>query len=876
MPFLFWHRDRDPEIEEELRRHLALAIQDRIDRGETPEEARRAALLEFGNLRVTREDVRRVWTWTAVEQLIADLRSGFQILTRSPGVSLTAIALIALVIGGNTTIFSSVHGLLTKPAPAIAARGLVSLGWSVDRQAVHPVDSYANYAEVAAQARTVRPLLAFQFERFTLTYRDGSYAVHGGVVTPNYFDTLGLTLARGRAFTDDEARSSALTVVISDRIWLERFQRADDAVGQSVMLNGHPATIVGVAPPEFQGVWLFERSDVWVPVVAYARVRGQARGLDERSGGPFAMVGRLAPGSSLAEARSELTTIAARLQASYPEANKGKTVVVFPYAGTAAGDSLIAQRGPQFLAIFSIITALTLLIVCANVANLMLARAVVRQREMAVRQSFGASRVRVVRLVLAEGIAISMAAWAMACGLAWMLSRAIPRLIPPSGDAGLPLVVDFTPDWKVMAYAMVLAAAGTVAFTAGPALRTWRQDLLPFLKAGEQGVVQGRSRVASGLVVLQLAFAVLLLAGAGLAYRSLSLVEALDLGFKKAGLLLVTIDTQGVPEGRRAALIDQMRERLMAVPAVDGVSYARVPPKEFWSTEQVRVAGAAQPIAAEQNSVGPDYLHVLGVAPRAGRELAVEDRTRTTTAAVLNENLAAALWPGEAAVGRTVLLGPDRRPVEIVGVAPNAYFSGFRRQERPYFVFVPMRTDPRGLTNMTFYVRYAGPVDPIAPAVGRALAEVDSRAPIVYLRTMETQLEGITSVVRILTTLLTLFAAGSLLIATLGQYAVLAFTMKRRTRDFGLRMALGASARQILGSVIAEGLRLTIVGLAIGSGLSLMAGRALGSVLFGVTPADPPTYAGVVAVLAAASLIACYLPAWRASRVDPMEALRQE
>jgi predicted permease len=876
MSFLFWRRDRDSEIDEELRSHLALAIRERIDRGETPDQARRAALLEFGNLRATREDVRRVWTWTAVEQLLADLRSGFQILTRSPGVSITAIALIALVIGGNTTIFSSVHGLLTKPAPAIAARDLVSLGWSVDRQPVHPVDSYANYAEVAAQARTVRPLLAFQFERFTLTNRDGSYAVHGGIVTPNYFDTLGLTLARGRAFTEDEARSSALTVVISDRIWLQRFQRADDAVGRSVMLNGYPATIVGVAPQEFQGVWLFERSDVWVPVVAYARVRGQARGLDEHAGGPFAMVGRLAPGSSLAEARSELTTIAARLQASYPDANKGKTITVFPYAGTAAGDSLLVQRGPQFLAIFSIITALTLLIVCANVANLMLARAVVRQREMAVRQSFGASRVRVVRLVLAEGVAISTAAWAVACGLAWMLSKAIPRLIPPSGDAGLPMAVDFTPDWNVMAYAMVLAAAGTVAFTAGPALRTWRQDLLPFLKAGEQGVVQGRSRVASGLVVLQLAFAVLLLAGAGLAYRSLSLVEALDLGFKKAGLLLVTIDTQGVPEGRRAALIDQMRERLMAVPAVDGVTYARTPPKEFWSTEQVRVAGAAQPIAAEQNSVGPDYLHVLGVEPRAGRELAVEDRTRTTTAAVINENLAAALWPGEAAVGRAVLLGPERRPVEIVGVAPNAYFSGFRRQERPYFIFVPMRTDPRGLSNMTFYVRYAGPVDPIAPAIGRALAEVDSRAPIVYLRTMATQLEGITSVVRILTTLLTLFAAGSLLIATLGQYAVLAFTMKRRTRDFGLRMALGASARQILGSVIAEGLRLTIVGLAIGSALSLLTGRALGSVLFGVTPADPPTYAGVVAVLAAASLMACYVPAWRASRVDPMVALRQE
>jgi predicted permease len=377
-------------------------------------------------------------------------------------------------------------------------------------------------------------------------------------------------------------------------------------------------------------------------------------------------------------------------------------------------------------------------------------------------------------------------------------------------------------------------------------------------------------------VVLQLAFAVLLLAGAGLAYRSLSLVNALDLGFNPASLLLVTVNGEGVPEGVRAALIDRMRDRLASVFGVTGVTYARVPPKEFWGTEPVRVAGAQQPIGAERNAIGPEYLRVLGLAPRIGRELTAEDRTRTTTAAVVNENLADALWPGETAIGRTLLVGPGRQPVDVVGVAPNAFFSGFRRQERPYFVFTAMRLDPRNGGDATFYVRYSGPLDPVAPAIGRALAEVDSRAPIVYMRTMETQLAGITSIVRVMTTLLSLFAAASLLIATLGQYAVLTFTMKRRTRDFGVRMALGASARQILAAVVREGLRLTAVGLALGSALSLVSGRALRSLLFGVTPTDPATYAGVVVLLACASLVACFVPAWRASRVDPMIALREE
>ena len=271
-------------LDEDIKDHLDRETQDNIDRGMSPDEARRQAILKFGNVAGHRGHP-RVWTWTAVEQLLADLGSGLRILTRSPGVSATAIALIALVIGGNTIIF---HG--PRPSDQTRARhpesNLGCRSWSVDRQAVHPTDGYANYLDVAAAAQTVRPMLAFRFERFTLTHRDGSYAVNGSIVTPGYFETLGLTLARGRAFTEDEARAAELTAVISYRIWTEHFQQRDGVIGERFMLNGQPAIIVGVAPARFQGLWLGERSDVWVPLVAYARGHGQARLLEERTGGP--------------------------------------------------------------------------------------------------------------------------------------------------------------------------------------------------------------------------------------------------------------------------------------------------------------------------------------------------------------------------------------------------------------------------------------------------------------------------------------------------------------------------------------------------------------------------------------------------------------
>jgi predicted permease len=674
--------------------------------------------------------------------------------------------------------------------------------------------------------------------------------------------------------------------IISDRVWHTYFDGADDVIGRSIVIDSQPATVIGVARPEFRGTMLAERSDVWLPLLAFWQVfmpENAQRFRGDRTVDPVDLIGRLAPGRRVAEAQAEFLTIQDRLRLSFPDVERRRVSVV-AYAATAGG--VIPAIMPVFMALFSIVTLLTVLIVSANVANLMLARSAARQRETAVRQSLGASRLRIVRLLFAEGLSIAVIAWLAACIMTVWAVRVIPQLLPatPMSEAGL----TFAPDWRVVSYAMLLAGVGAIAFTVAPALRVWRQDPLPWLKSGEHSVAQGRSRLSNGLVVLQLAFSVVLLTSAGLAYRSTSLMT-MDVGFDSRDVLLVGIATQGSVTTRETHLdlIDRVRERLARLPTVQSVSYVRVIPPFAWSREPVRTARMVQPAIATVHVVGPDYLQVLGLAPTAGRPLVVDDRGRPNLVAVINRNLADALWPGQNAIGQTMVFGREQQGVEIVGVAPNAFVAGFnpeRPDPKPNLIFMAehhglggeRRGDPGGPGEVTLYLRHAGNLDTVASAIGPALREVDPRIAIGMMRTMDEQLAGVTLSANMIARLLMIFSVVSLLVAALGQYAVVAFSMRRRVREFGVRIALGASASQVIGSVLKEGLTLTSVGLLCGLVLSIAVAVAARGVLFGVTPTDPRTYAGVFALLAVVSLVACCLPARGASRVDPVKALRQE
>jgi putative ABC transport system permease protein len=821
-----------------------------------------------------------------LQRLLDDVRGGTRILTKSPGLCATAGLLIALVIGGNTTVYSMLNGAIRSPAPGVTARDIVAFGL-VGHPAA-PYFDYTDYRLYASETRTLRSLAAWGFARTALETPAGTYLLQLSPVTTNYFDTLGITLGSGRPFTADDDRPGApLVAIISDAIWQTHFARSAAAVGSRITIDGRPATVVGIGPPRFAGPLSGEWTDLWVPLHGFDPQVAET---------DVVMIGRLGAGSSVGQVRAEFATLRSRLEAAAPRARGGPTerncppqcerapVLVTPYSASAGGFLPAFER--EVLAIFSIVTFLTLAVVGANVANLMLARAMARQREAAVRQSLGASRARLVRLVVIEGLAISAVAGVLALIVAGWAAAFIPALLPVQQRGTMP--IDFSPDWRVAAYAAVLTLVGTLLSSLLPALRTWKHNALPLLKDGSHTATAGRSRVSRGLVVLQLAFSVLLLTAAGLAYRSGTLMTT-DVGFDTKNVLLVNVGTAAAVQSsaENVLLLDRIRERLATAPTVESASY-RKGSWSAWNRREVRAESSARPVQVTQLTIGDEYFETLGLALISGRHLAARGDGALGGGAVVSAALAAELFPGRSPLGRTLQVEGGQRPVEIVGIAPDVYYTGFAQvtpqgpDPRPFYVFLRDRPSanpadrPSSFDTTTFYLRHRGQLDAAAGAVPGILRDIDRRVALASTSTLESVLEQRAISTTMISTLLLIFASMSLLIAGIGQYAVVTFDMRRRTRDFGVRIALGASGRDIVGSVLREGSGLTAIGLTVGFALSVGLATALRGLLFGVAPTDAPTYGGVFALLAGVSLLASYVPARRASRIDPVQALRQE
>jgi putative ABC transport system permease protein len=897
----------DSRIVDEVREHLVDAVDASVRRGLSAEAAEREALGRFGPpetiaaaflstrhpmpkrvgvllsslRRVLREHPAHPRQYHAssrllrlLESTLQDFRVGSRVLWQAPSFSGTIALLIALIVGTNSSAFSILHGLISKPAPGVNAAGLVMLDAARAGGMPTPEDSYSNYLDYAAQARTVQPLAAFGFERMTLGLKDGTYAVAATLVSENYFDVLGVRLARGRHFDAAANEARPLQAIVSYRVWEQQFNGDEDVIGRPVVLNGHDAEIVGVAPPPFRGVTFTEYTDVWVPFPSYAVASDAPELITNRSDARVIAIGRLAAGATVRRAQAEFQTISRRLEQAYPKTNKGLSIAVAPYTLGALGP--VARLAPVLFAVLTVLSVVALVIVCMNVTNLMLARAAARQRDVAIRQSLGASRARIFRQQLAESIVISLAGALGAALFAMWLPQTVIGLLPPN-RAGVRVAPDLTADAQVLVSTAVLSLIAAFAFTALPALRTRRVELVESLRASAPTMAPGRLRMSRALVVIQIALAVVLLTSAGLAYRSLALAETVDLRFDKRNLLLVSVRTAAsaqMPE-RNQLLIGRLLERVRTIPGVAAVSFSSPPGSAF--ATQMRTSSADDPMMVDSKMVGPDYLRVLGLAPLEGRGIGEDqDRPSGPRVAAISANLAAALWPHGSPIGQRLLVGESREPVEIVGVVPDGILGTFRGQTRSRFVLFAASQNRALPFETTFYIRHTARLDQIAPAVRAAFKDVDPQTAVVYMRTMETDLQTLTASMRLVDVVLSVFAVVCVLVAVIGLYAIVAYTVRSRSRDFGVRLALGATPVDIVQLVLSEGVLMAGIGLVAGLALSAAAGQVFRTLLVGVSPTDPATFATVFAIVGGLALLASYVPASRVARADPAHILRQE
>jgi putative ABC transport system permease protein len=863
------------ELNEELGGFLAMAAEEKIKQGMSRKDALRAVRLERGSLEVTKEVVRSAGWESFVEKLWQDLRHGQRVLRKSPGFAVVAVLTLALGIGATTSIFSVVNAVLLRPLAIEDSSRVVLLQeqWKGSYGNV----SVGNFNDIKEQSRSYAEVSCSKNASFNLETKDTPERVDGEVATFNYFWTFGVPPVAGRVFTADEDRpGQAPVVVISERFWRTRLHADPSSVGKPIRVNGLPTTVVGVMPKGFDP--LLNKSDLWVPA-AFTPAQ-----LAEHDDHYLNVVARLKSGVIIAQVQSELDLIAHRLQQQYPLDDADRGFHIQPLANALLGDQRLSLR--MMLAAVGFL----LLIACANIANLQLARSRGRQKEIAMRAALGASANRIVWQLLAENIVLGLAGAVAGVFLAywavWWISAHGPAEIPRLDESRI--------DASTLAFASVVALLSSFLFGLAPALRSASTRLNEAFKSAS-GIVSGsRDRVRSLLVVGEVALALMLMTGAGLLIRSALLVAHVDPGFDTSNVIVGRV---GLPDsgyhdpGVARQTFEQMITAAAALPGVESVAVvSRAPLAGGGSSNGLLPEGKPLDLANVVNSqlqiISPTYFSTARVPLRAGRDFTPQDTRERTFVAIVNETLARTMWPGENAIGKRFACcesGPKGRkdPVwhEVVGVVADVRAWGLDRQVQPQF-YIPLAQMPPSAWDwigrtMDLVVRTRPGIVPMHE-LQSTVASVAPAVPIYRLSTMQQKISSTLERSHFDTFLLAIFASAALLLSSVGIYGVLSYMVAQRTRDIGIRMALGASQAQIVGDVLGFGARLAGIGLAIGLAAASAATHWLSSLLYGVHPTDAITFAAVSLILLLVALIASYLPARRATRVDPLAALRYE
>jgi putative ABC transport system permease protein len=875
-----FHRSRiEHEMDEEFRLHLASRAADLERQGVPKAEAERQARIEFGGYQNYKEECRETLGTRLLEELWQDIRYGLRQLRRNPGFTIVAVLTLALGIGANTAIFSAVDAVLLRPLPFSQPERLVSvLSVQIPRGNGREA-SYPDFLDWRARSHAFDQMAVYRTENFTLKSGGEPAHISGAVVSADLFSLLGVTPRLGRTFLrgDDVPGSVNGTdaVILSYGFWQARFGSDQHVVGRALNLDGRAFTVVGVAPPGFQFPIRGEPIDLWATIAVDMPSGGNGMAT-ERGAHYLDVIARLKPKVTFAQAQAEMNSIVGTLNEQYPNIHPRAARVVPEL------DGLAGPARPGLLILLAAVGCL-LLIACANVANLLLARATARRREMFIRAALGAGRGRVIRQVLTESILLSLLGGLVGLLLGLRGVNLLVRIVP----ADIPRLAQASLDGRVLVFVTAVSALTAFLFGLAPALAGSKFDLVGSLKESGQGhsLRLHQTRTHGALVIGEVAMALVLLASAGLLIRSFISLASADPGFDAHHVLTLRLDSPPhYSHAQQPQFFSDVLGRVRSLPGVRSVSgvfglpFSEVDARTGFAIEGQPVAEANRPQTAYV-AVEPHYFRTLGIPLEKGRDFTAHDDLASAPVAIINETLARRYFPHQDPIGQRIQPGISngygkKQPLrEIVGVVGDVKLHDLAASAGPQ-CYVPSAQSPLGL--LTVVVRTDGDPLSLAPAVRSVVASANKEVTVYNVATLQQLISRSVAAPRFLTLFLGMFASLAVLLAAVGLYGLVSYSVSLRTRELGIRMALGAEKRDVVRMVIGQGLRLTLIGVAIGVAGALALTRFLSSLLYGVKPTDPLTFIAVSLILIAVALVACYIPARRAAKVDPMVALRYE
>ena len=880
----------DRELEEEMRFHLEMKAEENAEAGMELEEACYAAQRQFGNQTFLREVSRDMWAVRSIETLFQDLRYGARMLLKNPGFALIAAFTLALGIGANTAIFSFVNALLLRPLKGVSdPEQLVQVVTTFNNRTFDQV-SYPNYLDYSQQNTTLSGLAMHQHVPMSLSEERNAELITGAMVTGNYFETLGVKAEVGRLImtADGQGDGANPVAVLSYNLWRNRFGADPNIIGRGIRLNNYAFTVLGVASGGFVGTVNGEAVDVWVPVTMWRQANPQLARLSvswkvdwfkSRDSRFLSAFGRLKPGVTIEQAQAEFSTIVQRLKQTYPETNQKAGVRLTTGLGLSSD-----ARGQmsEFVRFPLVIVGIVLLIACANVAGLLLARANARRKEIGIRLALGASASRIIRQLLTESVLLALIGGFLGVFVAIGLSQWL-RTSLPDRLLRMPLKFDLELDVRVLGFTIFVSVLTGLLSGLAPAWHSARHDLIPTLKdQSGSGPRLGQTSFRGVLVIAQIALSLVLLIAAGLCVRTLQNTQEINVGFDTERVLTARVDLvrQQYSETQGRQFFGQLLERIAAIPGIQSASFAHdLPLTGDHSSTGIYPENRPDEnsrVQVSYNIVTPQYLETVSIPLLLGRPFSVQDSPQSPMVAIINETLAQRVWPNENPIGKRFRFSDtkgDQPLIEVIGVAHDA--KGAKLFDAPppnlYLHFTQ-----RYQGQMVLHLRANGQPEKFIAAMRQEIAKLDPRLPVYDVKTLASYRKDALTPQRLTALLVSGFGGLATLLAMIGLYGVMAATVSQRTREIGIRMALGAQARDVIRLIVGQGMKLAMTGTLIGLASAWALTRLMKSLLFRVSATDPLTFIVITLLLAIVALLACWIPARRAAKVDPITALRFE